>query len=86
MASTSVHLPPALVEALDRLAEARGSSRNRIIVEACERLLAEERGEWPAGFFGADLPPRDLELLRDASLEMEAAIYASRRDRPVRPL
>ena len=83
MASTSVYLPTALVERLDRLAAERGTSRNRIILMACEELLAGERGEWPAGFFEPTVTEDDLAILQDAGQEMEAAIYSARRDRPV---
>ena len=83
MASTSVHLPPSLVEKLDRLAAERGTSRNRIILQACEDLLKEQRGDWPGGFFEAIHSPEDQAMLREAGVEMESAIYAARRDRPV---
>lgn len=86
MASTSVHLPPAIVEQLDRLAAEQGTSRNRIILEACEELLAQRRGDWPAGFFESDLGPEELSELRSGGAEMEAAILQSRRERPVPPL
>jgi len=86
MASTSVHLPPAIVEQLDRLAAERGTSRNRVILEACEELLAQHRGDWPAGFFDSDLGPEDLQELRSGGTEMESAILQSRRERSVPPL
>lgn len=85
MASTSVHLPADIVEKLDRLAAEWGTSRNRVILQACEQLLAGERHHWPAGFFDPVDPDR-LALLQSAGREMEAAIYAARRDRPVPPL
>lgn len=83
MASTSVHLPAAIVEKLDRLAADRGTSRNRIILQACEELLAGQRGDWPPGFFDTHLSKRDQAILHEAGREMEAAIYAARRNRPV---
>lgn len=86
MASTSVHLPASVVERLDRLAADRGVSRNRIILEACENLLAEPRSRWPVGFFEAGPVGPELELLRAAGREMEEAIYASRLERAVPPL
>ena len=86
MASTSVHLPAAIVEKLDRLAAQQGTSRNRIILRACEALLAEQASDWPTGFFDPGLSEDDLTLLGEAGHEMESAIYASRRDRPVPPL
>ena len=86
MASTSVHLPAAIVEQLDRVAAERGTSRNRVILQACEELLAEHQGDWPTGFFESVLGPLDLEELRAGGREMEGAILASRRDRAVPPL
>ncbi len=49
----SVHLPSFLVERIDRLASVQGVSRDRLIAEACEELLATHRAEWPADFFEA---------------------------------
>lgn len=86
MASTSVHLPAAIVEQLDRLAAEQGTSRNRVILQACEELLAQRRGAWPPGFFDNDLGPDDLRELRAGGAELESAILQSRRDRPVPPL
>ena len=83
MASTSVHLPDTLVERLDQLAAERGVSRNRVIVQACEKLLSERETDWPRGFFEAPLPKDDLALLRSAGQELEQAVYAARRERPV---
>lgn len=48
--ATSVHIPPTLLEAVDRRARALRISRNRLIVKALERELAEGE-EWSAGFF-----------------------------------
>ena len=86
MASTSVHLPAAIVEQLDRVAAERGTSRNRVILQACEELLAEHQGDWPAGFFESSLRPEDLEELRSSGQEMEREILTNRRDRSIPPL
>ena len=51
MASTSVHMPPDLIERLDELARETGTSRNRLIVQACEAYVERARGEWPEDFF-----------------------------------
>lgn len=48
--ATSVHLPKPLLLAVDRRARALRISRNRLIVKALERELAET-SEWSAGFF-----------------------------------
>jgi len=79
-------MPADLVDRLDRLAAQRGTSRNRIIIEACQSALDAARGEWPDSQFAANIDPDDLRVLRDAGAEMEKAIYASRRDRRVPPL
>jgi hypothetical protein len=47
---TSIHLPPRLLQALDKRARALGVSRNSLIVKAIERDLGVESG-WPPGFF-----------------------------------
>lgn len=48
--STSIHIPKPLLEAVDRRAQALRISRNRLIVRALEREIAEGE-EWPAEFF-----------------------------------
>ncbi len=50
MANTSVHFPEGMLDELDRLAEDRGVSRNRVIVDSC-RLVLRSRRQWPDGFF-----------------------------------
>jgi len=49
MASTTVHLPEDLLEALDAHAKAQGISRNRFIRRALEQAL-RERDAWSPGF------------------------------------
>lgn len=78
MAETSVHLPPDVVAELDRLAEERGVSRNRLIVEACRRAV-EERVAWPDGFSDhSHLSDDDVELLQSTG-ELTDAILNARR-------
>jgi len=60
MASTSVHLPRDLIASLDALAARRKVSRDRLIAEACERLIREHQGEWPKDFFLNELPRSKL--------------------------
>lgn len=50
--ATSVHLPKPLLQAVDRRARALRISRNRLIVKALERELAEG-DDWSVGFFDA---------------------------------
>jgi hypothetical protein len=85
MASISMHLPPALVAQLDAIAARRGTSRDRLIVQACEALLAAEPGVWPPGFFETELTPEEQAILQTAGEEMEATILASRRDKSTPP-
>lgn len=47
---TSVHIPKPLLAAVDKRARAMKVSRNRLIVQALERALAEDT-DWSATFF-----------------------------------
>ncbi|MES2644013.1 MAG: ribbon-helix-helix protein, CopG family [Myxococcota bacterium] len=80
MARTSVHLPRGIVEQLDRLAVERGTSRNRVILQACQELLARNQRDWPRDFFETTLRREELQELRSGGQEMEAAIVAARHD------
>jgi hypothetical protein len=70
--ATTVHIPPPLLDALDKRAEALGVSRNRLIVTAIERELRGGGGGWPPGFFAWAAATDDDE--RAAVRELEAAI------------
>jgi len=48
--ATSVHIPPRLLEAVDRKAKSLKISRNRLIVSALEKEVAPG-SDWPPGFF-----------------------------------
>jgi len=69
MASTSVHFPPELIERLDRIARETGSSRNRLIVQACEAYVKQARGEWPEDFFS------DKRIGRAALRELRRSLH-----------
>jgi predicted transcriptional regulator len=85
MATTSIHVSEQLLAALDAAARARGISRNRLIVEACEREVGGRR-EWPADFFDdGRLTSEDLDELRRAS-DFTASILEARRNRVDSPL
>ena len=72
---TSVHIPEVLLKQADRRARALHISRNRLIVRALERELAEG-SEWSAGFFERIL---DVERgTEEAVDEMLAAIHRAR--------
>ena len=78
MPKTTVRFPESLLASLDRIATARGISRNRVIVESCRRT-AEERRKWPPGFFSNDqLTADDIEALEEAGEEFERAIRGAR--------
>ena len=83
MSSTSVHLPPVLVQRMDRLADREHLSRNRLIVLACEEFLDRRGGTWPDGFFDPpEMSPEEAMELQSACEEMETAILSARRNRP----
>lgn len=81
MPSTTIHFPDETLEKIDAVASRRGMSRNRFVIEACEEAVAEDAGEWPAGFFELDLSEDDLRLLRTAGRELEEAVMQNRRNR-----
>jgi len=82
MANSSVHFPETTLKRLDREAKRTRSSRNRLIVKACERYLdeAEVEGGWPPGFFDP-LPEIEQRELAAAQNEMDEAIRVSRTSR-----
>jgi hypothetical protein len=61
---TTVHIPPALLKAVDRRAKALRVSRNRLIVRALERAVSERSG-WA---------PEFLDRLRETDDETAAAV------------
>ncbi|MBI2218145.1 MAG: ribbon-helix-helix protein, CopG family [Candidatus Rokubacteria bacterium] len=82
MPTTTVHLPPKLLRALDALAARKKASRNRLVVEACERLVRHNLGEWPPGLLeSAHLSPRDRKELAAAGRTLERVIGGARRNR-----
>lgn len=82
MPTTTIHLPSDLLRALDAVAARRKATRNRLVVEACRRLVDEDLGEWPPGFLEMKhLTPRDRKTLRAGGKEFERIILTSRRSR-----
>ena len=78
MATTSVHIPGDLLEALDQVARVRGVSRNRLIVEACRKELSSRR-EWPQEFFDdRHLSADDVDELRGAGDFLDGVLTARR--------
>ncbi len=86
MASTSVHFPPELIERLDRIARETGSSRNRLIVKACEAYVEQARGEWPEDFFSDKRIGRAaLQELNRTLLDWLLQLKSARRSRTREP-
>jgi len=75
---TSVHLPRALLAAVDRRARALRISRNQLVVRALEREL-RDRSEWSPGFFER-LSQVDARTARDVD-DMLRAIRKGRRSK-----
>lgn len=85
MPNTSVHFPEGLLEELDRLAEDRGVSRNRVIVDSCREALRARR-QWPEGFFSdAHRTAVELKELRGGAEAFAQALAAGRRSRRAPP-
>lgn len=79
---TSVHIPKPLLVAVDRKARALKISRNRLIVQALERELAQDSNWSPDFFERLESPEAGVE---DAAEEMLQAIQGQRRSKkPVR--
>jgi predicted transcriptional regulator len=81
---TSVHIPRALLRAVDRRARALKISRNKLIVQALEREVQGAGGDWPAGFLErlADVEPG----IAESAQEMLGAIIRSRSSKKRFPL
>jgi len=74
-----------MLDELDRLAEERGVSRNRVIVDSC-RLVLRSRRQWPDGFFSnADRTADELRELEAGAEEFARALAAARRSRRAPP-
>jgi predicted transcriptional regulator len=76
--ATSVHIPKALLRAVDQRARALKLSRNKLIIQALEREVTAG-ADWPAELFDR-LGEADSELV-DAVDEMSKAIHAGRRSK-----
>ena len=81
MPSTTIHFPPEILKRMDEVAQRRGISRNKLVIRACEKELADDAGEWPSGFFELDMSDRDRSILREAGIELENAVLRSRTNR-----
>jgi hypothetical protein len=81
--ATSVHLPRALLEAVDRKARALRISRNQLVLRALEHDL-QGGADWSPGFFErlSDIDPDTAEDV-DNLLQV---VRKARRSKPVRRL
>ncbi len=85
MANTSVHFPEGMLDELDRLAEERGVSRNRVIVDSRRQALSARR-QWPMGFFSnAHRTAAELRELQKSAEDFARAVAAGRRSRHAPP-
>ncbi|MBK9260273.1 MAG: ribbon-helix-helix protein, CopG family [Polyangiaceae bacterium] len=80
--ATSVHLPQALLDALDRRAKYLRISRNRLIVQALEREL-RATDEWSPGFFER-LEETDAATAAAVEEMLDAVLRARRSKKPRR--
>lgn len=86
MASTSIHFPKGLLERLDELAREQGTSRNRLVVQACEQMIERRQRAWPEELLSNDhLSAQELVELRAAGTEMLDAIMSSRVSKTTAP-
>lgn len=81
MPSTTVHIPDELLFKIDQVVKEKEISRNRFIIQACERELKENSGKWPEDFFEPAINDEDLRLLREGVSEMENSIIVRRHNR-----
>jgi predicted transcriptional regulator len=75
--STTIHLPPNLLETVDHRARELGMSRNRYIIRALERILENET-QWSNRFVEALEAARFDEDGRQAMEELRTQISANR--------
>lgn len=81
MPTTTIHFPTETLLRVDAVARRRGISRNRFVIEACEKEASSDAGSWSKGFFEHDVPSADRIGLSEAVNEMEAAIMQNRSSR-----
>ncbi len=74
--ATSLRFPRELLKRVDAQAKARGVSRNRLIIDALERTLANDN-KWSTEFWAEMACPPDAGTQK-AAQEMLEDIYSSR--------
>ena len=80
MPSTTIHIPPELLAAVDAKAKASGLSRNRLITKALEKLVHEEEG-WDANFLRRLGEPLSQDAVEDLD-EMMQVVQKTRSSKP----
>ncbi len=75
--ATSVHLPKQLLERVDARAQARGVSRNRLIIEALEQTLTHNE-TWSEEFITEFMAPVELDLETAAAKMMHEIMTAKK--------
>ena len=75
--STTIHLPPSLLETVDYRARELGMSRNRYIIRALERIVQNET-QWSPRFVEALEVARSDEEGQQAMEELRAQVSANR--------
>ncbi|GMU57661.1 MAG: hypothetical protein AMXMBFR33_68070 [Candidatus Xenobia bacterium] len=80
MPSTTLHIPASLLEVVDNRARTEGISRNRFILNALQRALAEDDA-WSPGFFSKLREPLPKDSAR-AVQEMVDHIVERRSSKP----
>lgn len=80
---TSVHLPPDLLDAVDRRARALKISRNQLVVRALEREVAGGN-DWSPGFF--EILSETTPELRDDVDQLLKHVQKARHSKPARRL
>lgn len=79
--STTIHVPPKLLESVDRRARELGLSRNRYICRALERTVEEETG-WSSRLRQELAAAREDVEVQHLLEELRAAVAADRTRKP----
>ncbi len=81
MPSITIYIRDETLKRIDAIARRRRISRNRLVLEALEKVLDRDAGEWPEAFFTPPTDEQDREMLTDATRELETAVLGARRNR-----
>jgi hypothetical protein len=81
---TSVHIPPALLKAVDKKARELKISRNRLVIQALEKEVGSQDKGWPPGFF-EQFTPAETEEDKGVEAEFMQSMNRPRRSRKPPP-